>query len=88
MNGTIHGSQLKALNYTKASETFTNKHETHISNWKEGISITRLRMLGHTKLTHGHKIKRNYTSHLQPLQQPPINSHPHSARSPKTETRH
>ena len=32
MNGTIHESQLKALDCTKVSEAFTNKHQTIISN--------------------------------------------------------
>ena len=53
MNGTIHGKQLKAFNYTKVSKIFTSK----FNNKKEGIITTRLRT-GHTRLTHEHKIEK------------------------------
>ena len=55
MNGTIHGKQLIAPNYTKVSKTFTSKPK--FNNRKEGIITTRLRT-GHTRLTHEHKIRK------------------------------
>ena len=61
MNGTIHGKQLKAPNYTKVSKIF-HQQTPNFNNRKEGIIITHLPTTCHTKLTHEHKIKKTAPS--------------------------